>query len=224
VALATGSRRAVSVREKGLLRIRGRRLGDVSEVLFLGGAGRSDNMGVEPAVVRSTYVEVKMPVGAPSGKLVLLDPNGHTSRPSRPQVRVLLDPTAQSNVGFIWPVRGMITGVFGENRGDHRHAGIDIALPTGRPIKAAASGVVVLAGNQGGYGLFTCLRHARYVTCYAHQSQIRVSYGQQVRQGDVIGLVGSTGHSTGSHLHFEVRQGPNPWSTPMDPMKFLPRR
>jgi hypothetical protein len=214
----------VSVREKGMLRIRGRNLGDVSQVVFIGGAGRGDNMGAAPVVSTSRYLDVKVPVGPGSGRIVLLNPDGHASRPSTAAVRVLRDPNALSLQGFIWPVRGMITGVFGEDRGDHRHSGLDIATASGTPIKAAAAGVVILQGAQGGYGNFMCLRHARYVTCYAHLSQYGTTFGQSVQQGQVVGRVGCTGNCSGPHLHFEVRQGPNAWSTALDPTQFLPRR
>jgi murein DD-endopeptidase MepM/ murein hydrolase activator NlpD len=91
------------------------------------------------------------------------------------------------------------------------HAGTDFAAPTGAPIWAAADGVVVRAGWNGGYGNYTCIYH--YVlpsgrslsTCYAHQSRIGVSVGEHVKRGELIGRVGTTGASTGSHLHFEVR-------------------
>src|SRR5215210_1697603 len=112
---------------------------------------------------------------------------------------------------FIWPVNGPITGVFGESRPGHMHAGIDVSASTGTPIRAAGPGSVALAGSQGGYGNYTCIQHGGGVsTCYAHQSRIGVSTGQSVRQGQVIGAVGSTGHSTGPHLHFEVRMGGSP--------------
>ena len=126
----------------------------------------------------------------------------------------------------MWPLpqRGMLTGHYGEDRGSHTHAGIDLAVPTGTPIKAVAEGRVLMVGPQGAYGNFTCLRHARLVTCYAHQSEMLVTYGQLVRQGQVIGRVGCTGRCSGSHLHFEVRQGPAAWSSPLNPFDYLPRR
>jgi murein DD-endopeptidase MepM/ murein hydrolase activator NlpD len=217
----TGS---VAVREKGTLRIRGRSLDDVNQVVFLGGAGRGDNMGAAPVAATPGYVDVKVPVGPSSGRIVLLNPDGHASRPSTAVVRVLRDPNALSVQGFVWPVRGPITGAFGEWRGDHRHSGIDIAVPTGTPIKAAAAGTVALQGWQGGYGNFMCLRHARHVTCYAHMSQYGTSFGQSVQQGQVVGRVGCTGNCSGPHLHFEVRRGPDIWTTAMDPLGFLPRR
>ena len=119
---------------------------------------------------------------------------------------------------FIWPVNGPITGVFGESRPGHMHAGIDVSASTGTPIRAAGPGSVALAGSQGGYGNYTCIQHGGGVsTCYAHQSRIGVSTGQSVRQGQVIGAVGSTGHSTGPHLHFEVRMG----GSPVNPAGYL---
>jgi murein DD-endopeptidase MepM/ murein hydrolase activator NlpD len=214
----------VSVKEKGILRISGRHLDSVSKVLFVGAAGKADNVGVVPSGRTTRSVDVKVPQLANNGKLVLLDPAGHSSKPSEARLRIMRDPTAASEQGLIWPVKGMITGVFGENRGDHIHTGLDIAAPSGTPIKAAASGTVILLGWQGGYGNFTCIRHASLVTCYAHQSSYATAYGASVRQGQTIGRVGNTGNSSGSHLHFEVRKGPAAWSTPMDPVRFLPRR
>jgi len=112
-----------------------------------------------------------------------------------------------SAAGLIWPVRGTITSEFGPRWGGF-HPGLDIADPAGTPIAAAKSGVVISAGPFGGYGNFVVIDHGGgIVTAYAHQSRIAVSDGQQVSQGQVIGYVGSTGFSTGNHLHFEVRIG-----------------
>ena len=119
---------------------------------------------------------------------------------------------------LIWPVNGPITGSFGEVRPGHIHAGIDIAAPTGTPIRAADGGRVALAGWTGGYGNYTCIQHnASLSTCYGHQSRIGVSVGQNVSQGQVIGAVGSTGHSTGPHLHFETRIN----GVPVSPLGYL---
>jgi len=107
---------------------------------------------------------------------------------------------------FIWPVNGPITGVFGEARPGHMHAGVDISAASGTPIRAADSGRVVLMAFTGGYGNYTCIQHtATLSSCYAHQSRFGTSNGASVRQGQVIGYVGSTGHSFGAHLHFEAR-------------------
>ena len=122
-----------------------------------------------------------------------------------------------------WPLRGGITGTFGEHRGGHEHAGIDIPMPVGTPIKAAAAGRVVMREVQDGYGNYTCVAHVRILTCYAHQSRFRTAPGARVEQGEVIGYVGDTGTSSTPHLHFEVRRGTQPWGTPVDPLKYLPR-
>ncbi len=108
---------------------------------------------------------------------------------------------------FIWPINGVITSPFCERRSyEACHPGMDIAAPTGTPIRAAAAGRVILASYTGGYGNYTCIQHsASLSSCYGHQSSIAVSVGQSVSQGQVIGAVGSTGHSTGPHLHFEAR-------------------
>jgi murein DD-endopeptidase MepM/ murein hydrolase activator NlpD len=117
---------------------------------------------------------------------------------------------------FIWPVNGPVVSGFGPRWGSF-HEGIDIAVPTGTPIRAAASGSVSIAGVTGGYGNYTCISHGGSLsTCYAHQSQILVS-GGQVAQGQIIGLVGCTGHCFGPHLHFEVRIN----GQAVDPLGYL---
>jgi murein DD-endopeptidase MepM/ murein hydrolase activator NlpD len=119
--------------------------------------------------------------------------------------------------GLIWPVNGPVTSPFGYRWG-RLHAGIDIGVPYGTPIHAAAAGTVVLAAWTGGYGNYTCIDHGGgLATCYAHQSSYAVSAGAHVSQGQVIGYVGSTGHSFGAHLHFEVRINGNP----VDPLGYL---
>lgn len=98
------------------------------------------------------------------------------------------------------------------------HAGLDLAAPMGTPVKAAADAVVVAAGPQGGYGLAVVLDHGgALATLYAHMSRVDVQAGDVVRRGDPVGLVGSTGASTGPHLHFEVRVS----GTPVDPVPYL---
>jgi murein DD-endopeptidase MepM/ murein hydrolase activator NlpD len=111
---------------------------------------------------------------------------------------------------LIWPVNGPITSQFCERRAwEACHPGIDIGVPSGTPIRAAAAGRVALLQSEaasGGYGNFTCIQHTgAMATCYAHQSAFRVSLGQRVSQGQVIGLSGCTGRCFGPHLHFEVR-------------------
>jgi murein DD-endopeptidase MepM/ murein hydrolase activator NlpD len=125
--------------------------------------------------------------------------------------------TTPSASGLIWPVNGPVVSPFGYRWG-RLHAGIDIAVPSGTPIHAAAAGTVVLAGWTGGYGNYTCIDHGGgLATCYAHQSSFAVSSGASVSQGQVIGYVGCTGHCFGPHLHFEVRINGNP----VDPLGYL---
>lgn len=121
--------------------------------------------------------------------------------------------------GFIWPLRGIITGSFGESRPGHMHAGIDIAVGTGTPVLAAKSGVVNYAGWMSGYGYVVDINHGGGVTTrYAHNSRLLVSSGQVVAQGQQIAASGSTGHSTGPHLHFEIRMN----GSPVNPLSYLP--
>ncbi|MGQ9838378.1 MAG: LysM peptidoglycan-binding domain-containing protein [Cyanobacteriota bacterium] len=130
-----------------------------------------------------------------------------------PQARV-------SSSGFVWPVSGQITSGFGYRRG-RLHAGVDIPGPVGSPIIAVMEGSVIFAGNGGdGYGNRVDIRHPNgLVTRYAHGYQIYVSNGQYVQQGQTIMSRGSTGWSTGPHLHFEVRPG---GGAPVDPRPYLP--
>jgi murein DD-endopeptidase MepM/ murein hydrolase activator NlpD len=121
-----------------------------------------------------------------------------------------------SSSGFIWPVNGVVTSGFGWRWG-RMHEGIDIAAPSGTPIRAAAAGTVIYAGWMGGYGNLVIIDHGNgLATAYGHQSAIYVG-GGSVSQGTVIGAVGSTGNSTGPHLHFEVRVN----GSPVDPMGYL---
>jgi murein DD-endopeptidase MepM/ murein hydrolase activator NlpD len=114
-------------------------------------------------------------------------------------------PVKRGSGQLIWPANGSISSGFGSRWG-RLHAGIDIPLPNGTPLRAADSGRVAIAGWTGGYGNYTCIQHTGSMsTCYAHQSSIGVSVGSSVSQGQVIGRSGNTGNSTGPHLHFELR-------------------
>jgi peptidoglycan DL-endopeptidase CwlO len=126
----------------------------------------------------------------------------------------------ESSSGMIWPVNGPITSPFCEVRAwESCHPGIDIGVPSGTPIQAAAAGTVAIAGPASGYGNYTCIDHGGGIsTCYAHQESISVSVGQSVSQGQVIGYSDCTGHCFGPHLHFEVRVNGNP----VDPLGYLP--
>jgi murein DD-endopeptidase MepM/ murein hydrolase activator NlpD len=124
---------------------------------------------------------------------------------------------APSAAGLVWPVSGPVTSGFGERWG-RMHEGIDIGAPLGAPIVAAAAGTVIYAGWLGGYGNVVVIDHGNgLATAYGHQSSIAVGQGQSVSQGELIGYVGSTGHSTGPHLHFEVRVN----GVAVDPLGYL---
>lgn len=111
---------------------------------------------------------------------------------------------SNSSARIAWPLRGPINSPYGSRWGSF-HSGIDIGAGTGNTYSAAASGNVVAAEWDGGYGNMILIDHGNGVmTRYAHSSKLLVSVGQQVKRGQSIGLVGSTGHSTGPHLHFEV--------------------
>lgn len=128
---------------------------------------------------------------------------------------------------YIWPVIGELTSSFGWRTHPITgrrtlHKGIDIAAPMGAPIMAAADGVVSDRGWDEGYGNYVELKHADgSMTFYAHTRTILVSKGQVVKQGQAIAEVGSTGRSTGPHLHFEVQPDRN---TATDPIAYLPQR
>lgn len=125
---------------------------------------------------------------------------------------------------FIWPVKGPITSPFGMriNPITHQysgHTGIDIGVPYGTPIDAADGGVVIFAGWNVAYGNMTVIDHGGGLsTMYAHQSKQLVAVGDHVTQGQIIGYIGTTGWSTGPHLHFEIRVN----GVPKNPMLYLP--
>jgi murein DD-endopeptidase MepM/ murein hydrolase activator NlpD len=122
-----------------------------------------------------------------------------------------------------WPLRGRLTSRFGYRRhpiwgGRHFHTGIDISAKYGSAVKTADSGEVIFAGWWDGYGKAIVVDHGRKTTTvYAHLSRIYKGVGAVVAKGQVIGLTGNTGYSTGPHLHFEVRKN----GKPVDPMEFL---
>lgn len=116
-----------------------------------------------------------------------------------------------------WPLRGVLYARFG-HKGRERHDGIDLAAPSGSPIKTARPGTVLYAGEQKGYGLIAIVDHGDdLITLYAHNRDLRVRTGQKVREGQVIATVGESGRTSGPHLHFEVRKG----GVPQDPLRFL---
>ncbi|NJD68022.1 MAG: hypothetical protein C3F12_00760 [Candidatus Methylomirabilota bacterium] len=123
----------------------------------------------------------------------------------------------------IWPVKGWLTTGFGERRSPFTgrreiHEGVDIANSLGTPIIAPADGVVTYTGPLGGFGNAVSINHGNKIsTFYAHLQQEKVTQGQRVRRGDVIGLVGATGRATGPHLHYEIQVN----EVSVDPTKYV---
>jgi murein DD-endopeptidase MepM/ murein hydrolase activator NlpD len=129
-------------------------------------------------------------------------------------------PVGPALLRLAWPILAPITSGFGPRWG-RMHEGIDLGAPTGTPVTVATSGVVVQAGAAGAYGNLVVVDHGLGAsTAYAHLTRIDVSLGQAVSSRQTVGQVGSTGRSTGPHLHFEVRID----GRARDPMGFLPAR
>ncbi len=127
-------------------------------------------------------------------------------------------PTTASSSGYMWPACGSVTSEYGRRWG-RQHSGIDIDDNLSSAIVAARGGTVIFAGWSGGYGQMTLIDHGDgVVTAYAHQSNIAVSQGQSVSKGQRIGTIGTTGSSTGTHLHFETRVN----GSAQNPRGFLP--
>ena len=133
-------------------------------------------------------------------------------------------PIAQPSAGavrdFVWPVSGNVLKAYGASANGARNDGVNIAAPKGAPIKAAAGGEVVYAGNElAGFGNLILIRHpGGWVTAYAHADTIAVKEGDLVKQGQQVGTVGSTGNVSSPQIHFELRKG----KEPVDPGQHLP--
>lgn len=130
------------------------------------------------------------------------------------------DASARASAGrMLWPVRGVIVSEYGPKPGGLQNDGINIAAPRGTAFRAAESGVVIYAGNElRGFGNLLLVRHeSGYVTAYAHADELTVQRGDQVRRGQTIGRVGSSGNVASPQLHFEVRRG----TRAVNPIEFL---
>ena len=141
------------------------------------------------------------------------------STPARPVLASLTDDT------FVYPVMGpRVSSSYGNRRHPlrkvkHHHQGVDLAAPSGAPIRAVADGQVMFADPYAGYGKLVVIQHDGGLTShYGHCARILVQPGTHVRAGDIIGTVGSTGISTGPHLHFELRKS----GKSLDPERLLP--
>jgi murein DD-endopeptidase MepM/ murein hydrolase activator NlpD len=146
------------------------------------------------------------------------DPVKHKEKPA-PETATRAVP-AGTGAAWVNPnPAARVTSCFGQRWG-RLHAGVDLAAPDGSPIVAAGAGVVVRAGEAGGYGNAVLIDHGNgWLTHYGHLSRIAVTVGQVVRVGEQIGDEGSTGHSTGPHLHFEVHEGH--YKNPVEPTAWM---
>jgi len=185
------------------------------------------NPGVEMASL-TPGIQLRVAPTAPmrAHMLLALRPtvSGALSWPDLPNLpQVPQGPLPGSGAGdYIWPTQGVFSSGYGWRWG-RMHKGIDLANSTGTPIVAAKEGRVSFAGwHDGGYGYLVEISHADgSTTRYAHNSRMLVAQGQEVRQGEVISQMGSTGNSTGPHLHFEIIA---PGMGAMNPLNFLPPR
>jgi len=211
------TRRALGWRGRPGLGSRTMRLGnrgwDVAALQFLlqragHGPGRAD--GLFGPLTRAAVLRAQRAAGIGvdglAGPATIAALRGGAESPSGP-------------VRFLRPVAGPAGDGFGAPRGDHRHQGIDFPVPYGTRVGAAGAGTTIFAGyNHGGYGNLVVIQHPLgFTTWYAHLSSITSWVGEQVSGGTRIGYVGSTGASTGPHLHFEVRR----YDTPIDPVPLL---
>jgi len=152
--------------------------------------------------------------------LPLIDPSSEFD----PEEYIIPELIDNPDIPSIWPAGGRVTSEFGERRLTHIHKGIDISNNEGTPIKSTANGQVIAVGRSGNFGKRIMIYHGMddkgntYVTVYAHLSEFKVGVGEKVGQGDLIGLMGNTGVSTGTHLHYEVRIN----GVPVNPRHFLP--
>ena len=148
-----------------------------------------------------------------------IDLLAETMRREFPGAASYASDSAPHTTPSIWPAAGYVSSPYGLRfNGTEFHQGIDIAADMGTPIVATADGVVTAAGWNGGYGNMVDVDHGGgIVTRYGHASAVAVTVGQQVRRGEVIAYVGSTGRSTGPHVHYEVRVN----GAPVNPAGYL---
>jgi murein DD-endopeptidase MepM/ murein hydrolase activator NlpD len=188
----------------------------VGQKLFIPGAKAI--LPVEPYVPLSPSEKKKLEQSLDTGEQPL-PPPPLTPEGSRERQESEKPPWWGKELDIMWPIQGKITSPFGP-RGKRFHGGIDIRSPSYQEVKAAMDGEVILARNtQTGYGKVVFLRHDQgFTTIYGHLNVIMAKEGEAVRQGQSIGGVGSTGKSTGPHLHFELRHN----SRPLNPLPLLP--
>ena len=177
------------------------------QTLCLSGAGAGERPGLSageaPPAAGADHRSAAAPASLASSSAA---PSG--AAPPRPDATAPL---------LHWPLRGVLYARFGK-RGGEPHDGIDLAAPTGTAVHAAGAGKVLFAGEQKGYGLVVIIEHAPgWVTVYAHSQAVQVGEGDTVNSETVVARVGESGHTTGPHLHFELRRQ----GLPVDPLPYL---
>lgn len=198
---------------------------DIGEVVDVGAADDAARYelaavayGDEFLTPRSDVAEMLGRLAAVEGRLVMLGKVAAFAGS-----RGDLGGMAVTSVPTGWPVSGRLTSEFGMRvapiRGGWRmHPGLDISAPTGTRVRAAGSGRVLSSGYRSGYGNTVVIDHGDGLqSLYGHMSRLAAAKGRPIRQGDLVGYVGNTGHATGAHLHFEVRLR----GEPVDPLCFL---
>ena len=190
---------------------------EVGMELFVPGAMQVLDVPPATAADPAPLPRAKTASVRPERRAAGAEPRGAGAESKTPAKRPPLVANADSP-RLAWPVQGLLYSRYGLREGQ-RHDGIDIAAPEGTAIGAAASGTVVYAGRQAGYGAIVIVRHAGgLLTVYAHASAVLVEQGQAVAAGQPIARVGRSGRTNGPHLHFEVREG----TRPRNPLLYLP--
>jgi murein DD-endopeptidase MepM/ murein hydrolase activator NlpD len=232
-ASLAGNRRAVTTDRRLMTSERRPSTTETRRTPLTEAASRDNSRQVmqNPLVRRTALTYTPRTPEQPSNRPVLVNDITVVSRMSdKPSSPVLMTVapragSATANVPSIWPVMGTLrSGVgmrgnpFGGS-GTEYHKGQDIAAPMGTPVMATADGTIITAGWQRGYGWVVYIDHGNGITTrYGHLSRIDVELGQTIRRGQQLGLVGSTGRSTGPHLHYEVRIN----GQPVSPLLYLP--
>lgn len=176
-----------------------------------------------PVRVASRVSSVPMPNTNPARASAPVAPKKSAAKPSTTKSHVkkasLPSPKPMTGNQFRWPVRGRVISGFGAKPNGKHNDGINVAVPLGASVKAAENGVVAYAGSElEGYGNLILIRHANgWVSAYAHNDEILVKRGDEVRRGEVIAKAGKTGSVSQPQLHFELRKG----SQPVDPLKYM---
>lgn len=203
---------------------------DVSEgqVLIVPGSGGSGSGAIASAQGAGEASGFGRPTERPSAPAASAQRDQDRSTAKTPDKQTAALPPSQPDAdapasaeGFVWPVTGRVVSTYGPKGGGRYNDGVNIAAPEGTTVRAAESGVIAYAGNElRGFGRTLLIKHpGGWVTAYAHNSELLVQRGQQVRRGQAVAKVGSTGGVDEPQLHFEIRRN----RKAIDPVTLLPR-